>query len=163
MERRRGNERASKRARATTRERETSRPPMYTCYEREGRGGRGKYLYASVTACTCSNAKVISPVTCRSSVKYLMNPRPRGGVFIGVIPREKCARARARSRRSLRPFFRGGQGCRHTAAPSFCLRPRCSRAPHGRFRPSIKSHPKRSCYNDIGGRGVPVKCEGGGE
>lgn len=45
-------------------------------------------------SCTCigaavrgSNAKVISPVTCRSSVKYLMNPRPRWRRFYRRYPR----------------------------------------------------------------------------
>jgi len=68
-------------------------PSPYTqhCAEREN-----SYTHVYI-ACTCSNAKVISPVTCRSSVKYLMNPRPVEA-FLSTLSRE-------RARRPLRPFF----------------------------------------------------------
>lgn len=68
--------------------RETTTLPssLYTqcCAEREN-----SYTHAYIV-CMCSNAKVISPVTCRSSVKYLMNPRPVETFFIDVIPGESA-------------------------------------------------------------------------
>jgi len=98
---------------------------VYRTAKRAGEGRGNAYIRRAYTArCTCSNAKVISPVTCRSSVKYLMNPRPRGGVFIDVIPGERVPSAR---------FF------------ATSLPPPSSRA--RRFRPSIKSHSKRPCYD----------------
>lgn len=102
-----------------------SLPPFpYTqhCAEREN-----SYTHAYIV-CTCSNAKVISPVTCRSSVKYLMNPRPveaflstPGGERVGPSTRFFCTI-------SLPPL--------PPASP-------------WRFRPSIKSHSKRSCCKSI--------------
>jgi len=88
--------------------------PVYTqhCAEREN-----SYTHAYIA--TCLNAKVISPVTCRSSVKYLMNSRPVEA-FLSAL-------SRGRTRRSL-PFF-------FFTTSLIPLPPALPR----RFRPSIKA------------------------
>jgi len=67
----------------------------------ERRAGEMPIYGALIPRCTCSNAKVISPVTCRSSVKYLMNPRPRRRRFYRRYPPGSGGNT------PLRPFFRG--------------------------------------------------------
>jgi len=112
----------------------------------ERRAGEMPIYGALIPRCTCSNAKVISPVTCRSSVKYLMNPRPRRRRFYRRYPPGSGGNT------PLRPFFRGDALLPLPSLPSLpprrrrrMPRPRASKVP----RPSIKSHSKGSCCNDI--------------
>lgn len=95
------------------------------------------YIRAYITNMR-SNVKVISPVTCRSSVKYLMNPRPVE-TFLSAL-----SWGTARTGPSV-----------HFSQPCRCC-------PSRKYRLSIKSHSKRSCYNDIENEG-PTKREDDGD
>lgn len=100
--------------------------PVYTAHGAERENSYTPRLYRLYVLKRKSN------LSCHLSLfgKILDESSPRGGVFIDVIPGE-------RARRPLRPFF------------STTSLPPVPPALPRRFRPSIKSHFKRSCYKSI--------------